>query len=113
MQEPLELAEDEFKKIVKINFMAAWFLLKAVSKRMRNSKLGGSIIFLTSIIGAERGLYPGAAAYGSTLAGVQQLVKVHRLLFASFYFSFQYYFSSRYLIQPSSNALTHACVLQR
>lgn len=75
LQEPLQLAEDEFKKIVRINFMAAWFLLKAVGRRMRDSKSGGSIIFLTSIIGAERGLYPGAAAYGSCLAGVEQLVR--------------------------------------
>ncbi|KAF8399993.1 hypothetical protein HHK36_015866 [Tetracentron sinense] len=79
MQDPLQLAEDEFKKIVKINFMAAWFLLKAVGKRMRDFKSGGSIVFLTSIIGAERGLYKGSAAYGSCLAGVQQLVRISAL----------------------------------
>ncbi|KAF7801731.1 levodione reductase [Senna tora] len=76
IQEHLELPECEFKKIVKINFMAASFLLKAVSQRMKNSKKGGSIIFLTTIIGSARGLYPGSAAYASTLAGVQQLVRV-------------------------------------
>ncbi|XP_062151659.1 uncharacterized protein LOC133860043 [Alnus glutinosa] len=75
MQEHLQLAEDEFKKIVKINFMAPWFLLKAVGKRMRDDKSGGSIVFLTSIIGAERGIYPGAAAYGSCMAGLQQLAR--------------------------------------
>ncbi|XP_077251787.1 uncharacterized protein LOC143891013 [Tasmannia lanceolata] len=75
LQDPLCMAEDELKKIVNINFMAALFLLKAVGKRMRDFKSGGSIIFLTSIIGAERGLYPGAAAYGSCLAGIQQLVR--------------------------------------
>ena len=56
--------------------MAPWFLLKAVGKKMRDYNSGGSIIFLTSIIGAERGLYPGAAAYGSCSAGIQQLVRV-------------------------------------
>ncbi|KAK0595848.1 hypothetical protein LWI29_010592 [Acer saccharum] len=75
MQDPLELAEDEFKKLAKINFMAAWFLLKAVGRRMRDSKAGGSIIFLTSIMGAHRGLHPGAAAYGACTAAVQQLVR--------------------------------------
>lgn len=75
MQDPLQLSEDEFKKTVKINFMAAWFLLKSVCKRIRDRKSGGSIVFLTTIIGAERGLYQGAAAYGSCLAGVQQLVR--------------------------------------
>ncbi|XP_028084019.1 uncharacterized protein LOC114285190 [Camellia sinensis] len=75
MQDPLQLAEDEFRKIVKINFMAAWYLLKAVDRRMRDHKSGGSAVFLTSIIGAKRGLYPGSAAYGSCLAGLQQLVR--------------------------------------
>lgn len=75
-QEPLSITEDEYKKTVKVNVMAPWFLLKAVAKRMRDSKSGGSIIFLTSIIGAERGLYPGAAAFGSCMASIQQLVRL-------------------------------------
>ncbi|KAA8548249.1 hypothetical protein F0562_004490 [Nyssa sinensis] len=79
MQDPLQLAEDEFKKITKINFMSAWYLLKAVGRRMRDHKSGGSIVFLTSIIGSERGIYQGAAAYGSCLAGVQQLVRLSAL----------------------------------
>lgn len=69
---------------MKINSMAALFLLKAVSQRMRDAKKGGSIIFLTTIIGAERGLYPGSVAYASTLAGVQQLVRVRKYLLSSF-----------------------------
>ncbi|KAL9665863.1 hypothetical protein QQ045_000184 [Rhodiola kirilowii] len=56
IQDALQSDEDEFKKITKINFMSAWFLLTAVGKRMRDSKLGGSIIYLTTIIGAERGI---------------------------------------------------------
>lgn len=79
MQEHIELAESEFKKIVKINFMAPWFLLKAVGRKMKEFNTGGSIVFLTSIIGSERGLYPGAAAYASALAGIQQLVRVSAL----------------------------------
>ncbi|XP_022740660.1 uncharacterized protein LOC111292505 isoform X2 [Durio zibethinus] len=79
MQDHLQLAEEEFRKIVKINFMAAWFLLKAVGRRMRDHKSGGSIVFMTTLLGAERGLYQGAAAYGSCLAGVQQLVRVSAL----------------------------------
>ncbi|KAH6781833.1 Rossmann-fold superfamily protein [Perilla frutescens var. frutescens] len=79
MLDPLSLSEDEFKKIRRINFMAAWYLLKATGKAMRDQKSGGSIVFLTSVIGAERGLYPGAAAYGSCLAGVQQLVRTSAL----------------------------------
>lgn len=86
MQGPLELAEEEFKKTVKINFMAPWFLLKAVGRRMRDNKLGGSIVFVTSIIGAERGIYPGAAAYGSCSAGIQQLVRVSEFVHISLHF---------------------------
>uniref|UniRef100_A0A6P3YZ92 uncharacterized protein LOC107403504 n=1 Tax=Ziziphus jujuba TaxID=326968 RepID=A0A6P3YZ92_ZIZJJ len=79
MQDQLQLAEDEFKKIVKINFMSPWYLLKYVGRKMGDHKSGGSIVLLTSIIGSERGLYPGAAAYASCLAGIQQLVRVSAL----------------------------------
>ncbi|PKI60325.1 hypothetical protein CRG98_019261 [Punica granatum] len=75
IQDPLQVEEGEFKKMVKINFTSAWSLLRAVSRRMRDNKSGGSIVFLTTIIGGERGLYPGAAIYGSCLAGVEQLVR--------------------------------------
>ncbi|XP_009396788.2 uncharacterized protein LOC103981775 isoform X2 [Musa acuminata AAA Group] len=47
-----------------------------VAKRMRDFKTGGSIVFISQILGAERGLYTGAAAYGSSLAAVQQLVRL-------------------------------------
>ncbi|KAJ4974416.1 hypothetical protein NE237_007590 [Protea cynaroides] len=79
IQNLLDVGEEELQKIVQINFMAAWFLLKAVGKRMRDFNAGGSIVFLTSIIGAERGLYSGAAPYGSCAAGVQQLVRLAAL----------------------------------
>ncbi|CAH1437805.1 unnamed protein product [Lactuca virosa] len=75
MQDPLQLSEAEFKKTVRINFMAPWYLMKAVAKRMRDNKSGGSIVFMTSIIGGERGIYPGAAAYGACLGGIHQLVR--------------------------------------
>ncbi|KAJ8752469.1 hypothetical protein K2173_004757 [Erythroxylum novogranatense] len=75
MQDPLQLAEKELKKIIKFNFMAPWFLVKAVGQRLRDYGSGGSIVMVSSIIGAERGIYPGAAAYGSCSAGIQQLVR--------------------------------------
>lgn len=76
MQDPLLMSEDDFKKIVKVNFMAVWFLVKAIGKRMRDQGTGGSIVLLTSINGAERGIYKGAPAFGSSLAGVNQLVRM-------------------------------------
>ncbi|GKE48526.1 glucose/ribitol dehydrogenase, partial [Tanacetum coccineum] len=85
-QESLQISEVEFKKTVRINFMAPWYLLKVVAKRMRDNKIGRSIVFITSIIGAERGIYPGATAYGATaygataygatLGGIHQLVRI-------------------------------------
>ncbi|KAJ4798029.1 NAD(P)-binding Rossmann-fold superfamily protein [Rhynchospora pubera] len=84
MLDCLDISEGEYKKTIRINVMAPWFLLKAVAKRMRdnsdsnpNSMSGwGSIVFLTQILGAERGLYPGSAAFGSSLASVQQLARL-------------------------------------
>ncbi|KAM2991841.1 hypothetical protein FF2_044137 [Malus domestica] len=76
MQDQLQLPEGELKKIMKINFISAWFLLNAVGRRMRDHKSGGSIVLLTSIIGAERGIYPGAAAYSACSAGLQQLARI-------------------------------------
>ncbi|KAJ3683557.1 hypothetical protein LUZ60_013784 [Juncus effusus] len=84
MHDILDISEEEYKKTVRINIMAPWFLMKSVAKRMRdnsdknpNSDLGWfSIVFLTQILGAERGLYPGSAAYGASLASVQQLARL-------------------------------------
>ncbi|KAL2907016.1 3-oxoacyl-[acyl-carrier-protein] reductase FabG [Bienertia sinuspersici] len=76
MQDPLVMAEDDFKKTVKVNFMAVWFLVKAVGRKMCDQGTGGSIVLLTSINGCERGLYNGAAAFGSCMAGVNQLIRI-------------------------------------
>ncbi|KAL8153137.1 hypothetical protein V2J09_010897 [Rumex salicifolius] len=79
MQDPLMMSEADFKKVITINLVAVWFLVKAIARRMRDHKTGGSIVLLSSIIGGERGLYQGAAAYGSCLAGVNQLVRTTAL----------------------------------
>ncbi|GMH23874.1 hypothetical protein Nepgr_025717 [Nepenthes gracilis] len=84
-QEALVMAEDEFKKTLKVNFMAVWFLVKAVARKMRDQGTGGSIVLMNSIIGMERGIYPGAAAYGSCLAGVNQLVRMTALEFGKYH----------------------------
>lgn len=79
IQDPLLISESEFKKTVRVNVMAPWFLLQAVAKRMRDARSGGSIVLLSSVLGAERGLYPGAAAFGACMGAVQQLVRVAAL----------------------------------
>ena len=80
MQDCLSISEDEYKKTMKVNVMTPWFLMKAIAKRFEDTKYGGSIVFLTQIIGAERGLYPGAAAYGTSLGAIHQLVRVSILV---------------------------------
>ncbi|CAN1838927.1 Carbonyl reductase [NADPH] 2 [Linum perenne] len=73
MQSLVEAREEELKKTVKVNLMTPLFLLKAVGSRMRDHGTGGSIVFLSSMIGAERTLYPGSAAYASCSAAIHQL----------------------------------------
>jgi hypothetical protein len=85
VQDCLSISEDEYKKTMKVNVTTPWLLTMAIAKRFRDAKSGGSIVFLTQIIGAERGLYPGAAAYGTSLGAVHQLVRVSVLVY---YFDF-------------------------
>nr|GEW12051.1 hypothetical protein CTI12_AA104990 [Tanacetum cinerariifolium] len=58
-----------------VNFLALWYLLKVVAKRIRDNKTGGSIVFMTSIVGAKRGIYPGSGAYGATWGGIHELFR--------------------------------------
>ena len=81
MQDYLSISEDEYRKTIKVNVITPWFLVKAITKRFQDTKSGGSIVFLTQIIGAERGLYPGAAAYGTSLGAIHQLVRVSILVY--------------------------------
>lgn len=76
VQDCLSISEDEYMKTIKVNVITPWFLMKAIAKRFQDTKSGGSIVFLTQIIGAERGLYPGAAAYGTSLGAIHQLVRL-------------------------------------
>lgn len=77
MQDILQVSQDEFNRISKINLTAPWFLLKAVATRMKDHGSGGSIVFMATIASGERVLYPGADAYATTSAAIHQLVRVH------------------------------------
>ncbi|KAM0930477.1 hypothetical protein ACQ4PT_000929 [Festuca glaucescens] len=76
VQDCLSITEDDYNKTMKVNVTTPWFLIKAIAKRFRDAQSGGSIVCLTQIIGAERGLYPGAAAYGTSLGAVHQMVRL-------------------------------------
>ncbi|KAE8786524.1 carbonyl reductase [Hordeum vulgare] len=76
VQDCLSVSEDEYNKTMKVNVITPWLPIKAMAKRFRDAQSGGSVVCLTQIIGAERGLYPGAAAYATSLGVVHQLVRL-------------------------------------
>ena len=59
-----------------VNFRSACLFSIAIGKRMREAGIGGSIIFVTSILGTERGLFPGTAVSGASIAAVNYLTRV-------------------------------------
>ncbi|CAN8303256.1 unnamed protein product [Cochlearia groenlandica] len=75
-QDILNVSEDDFNRITNINLKAPWLLLKAVASQMKQYGSGGSIVFMSTISSGERGLHPGADAYTTASAGVQQMVRV-------------------------------------
>ncbi|KAJ7558005.1 hypothetical protein O6H91_04G020900 [Diphasiastrum complanatum] len=84
LKSSLETSEGEWMKIFNVNLNGAWLVTKAVTKRMRDSSIGGSIIFVTSIVGTERGLPPGASAYATSMAAVNHLTKTLALDFGKY-----------------------------
>ncbi|EEF45108.1 3-oxoacyl-[acyl-carrier-protein] reductase FabG [Ricinus communis] len=76
---PLDLSEEEWELVVKTNLKGSWIVSKYVCIRMRDAKLGGSIVNISSIAGLNRGQLPGAVAYASSKAGLNALTKVMAL----------------------------------
>jgi NAD(P)-dependent dehydrogenase (short-subunit alcohol dehydrogenase family) len=72
----LDTDEAEWNTVMHTNLRGAWLMSKAVGKRMRAAKRGGSFINISSITGLERSLLPGAVAYGTSKAGLNYLTKV-------------------------------------
>ncbi|CAN0841612.1 3-oxoacyl-[acyl-carrier-protein] reductase FabG [Linum grandiflorum] len=75
----LELSEEEWNHVVKTNLTGTWLVSKSVGKRMRDTKLGGSIINISSIAGLNRGQLPGAVGYASSKTGVNAMTKMMAL----------------------------------
>jgi len=72
---PLDTEEAEWNSVMHTNLRGAWLMSKAVGKRMRAAKRGGSFINISSIAGLDRSLLPGAVAYGTSKAGLNYLTK--------------------------------------
>lgn len=75
----LDLKEDEWNKVITTNLRGTWLVSKAVGKRMREAKRGGSIINISSIGGLSRGELPGGIAYSASKAGINAMTKIMAL----------------------------------
>lgn len=83
LKSPLEYSEGDWDETMGVNLKTPWLLMKAVGQQMRQAGRGGSIIFVSSISGIERGFYPGVSVHGAAMAALHQLTKVFRVICAS------------------------------
>jgi NAD(P)-dependent dehydrogenase (short-subunit alcohol dehydrogenase family) len=72
----LDWPEDKWNDLMDTNLTGTWLVTKHVCRRMRDAKLRGSVINISSIVGTDRGQLPGAAGYVASKSGVTALTKV-------------------------------------
>ena len=76
VKSPLDITEEEWNHIFRTNLTGAWLVSKSVSTRMRDAKIGGSIVNISSTAGLNRGHLPGSVAYAASKAALNTLTKV-------------------------------------
>ncbi|XP_022931929.1 uncharacterized protein LOC111438205 [Cucurbita moschata] len=76
VKSPLRLTEEEWSKIMNTNLRGSWLVSKYVGICMRDTNRGGSIINVSSMVGVNRVLQPGALAYAASKAALNTLTKV-------------------------------------
>lgn len=64
---------DAFQKIVNVNLRGSFFLAQAAAKQMREQGTGGSVLFMSSVVGHQA--HPGLPVYSMTKAGLEMLAK--------------------------------------
>jgi 3-oxoacyl-[acyl-carrier protein] reductase len=64
---------EAFQKIVDLNLRGSFFLAQRAAMRMREQKRGGSVLFMSSVVGHIG--HPGLPVYSMTKAGLEMLVK--------------------------------------
>src|SRR5215471_257627 len=69
----VELAEDEWRRVLSIDLDAVFFWAQEAARRMLAAKSGGSIVNIASVLGF--GVDKGVIAYATAKAGVIQLTK--------------------------------------
>ncbi|KAJ4970525.1 hypothetical protein NE237_003624 [Protea cynaroides] len=78
---PLDLSEEEWNSTVKTNLTGSWLVTKSTCHRIKEHGLKGSVLFITSIAGLQRGELPGGSAYVASKAGINAMTKVMALEF--------------------------------
>ncbi|MQL69650.1 hypothetical protein Taro_001924 [Colocasia esculenta] len=73
---PLNVSEDEWANVIATNLTGQWLVAKHVCRRMRDAKVGGSVINISSTSGVNRGLLPGAVAYATSKTALNATTKV-------------------------------------
>jgi glucose 1-dehydrogenase len=68
-----EYTKDDFQRVVHLNLQGSFFLAQTASKQMIKQQSGGSILFMSSVVG-HRAL-KDLAAYSMTKAGLEMLAK--------------------------------------
>jgi len=64
---------DSFNKVMQLNLAGSFFLAQAAAKQMKQQGAGGSILFMSSVVGHQA--HKNLAAYAITKAGLEMLAK--------------------------------------
>jgi glucose 1-dehydrogenase len=68
-----EYTPDSFFKVLRLNLGGSFFLAQQAARRMKEQQTGGSILFMSSVVGHQA--HKNLAAYASTKAGLEMLAK--------------------------------------
>jgi glucose 1-dehydrogenase len=64
---------DAFEKVMKLNLGGSFFLAQLAARQMKKQETGGSILFMSSVVGHQA--HKNLAAYAITKAGLEMLAK--------------------------------------
>lgn len=64
---------DSFNKVMQLNLGGSFFLAQAAAKQIKQQDTGGSILFMSSVVGHQA--HKNLAAYAITKAGLEMLAK--------------------------------------
>lgn len=68
-----DYTQEAFNKVMQLNLAGSFFLAQAAAKQMKEQESGGSILFMSSVVGHQA--HKNLAAYSITKAGLEMLAK--------------------------------------